>query len=38
VAASEHRFTGDREAVRAAAVDAALTLLRDRLGDVDLGP
>ena len=31
VVAVEHRFSGDRSAVREAAVDAALALLRDRL-------
>ena len=33
VVAVEHRFPGDRSGVRDAAVDAALTLLRDRLDD-----
>ena len=31
VAAVEHRFSGDRAAVRGAAVEAALALVRDRL-------
>jgi nicotinamide-nucleotide amidase len=31
----EHRFGGDRAAIRAAAVDAALALLTDRCGTVD---
>lgn len=31
----EHRFAGDRAAIRAAAVDAALALLAERCGPVD---
>ena len=31
VVAVEHHLTGDRQAVRVAAVDAALALVRDRL-------
>jgi nicotinamide-nucleotide amidase len=37
VVVAEHRFAGDREEVRTAAVDAALALVRDRLAGVGGG-